>query len=494
MNQPTVGERFLRFATKTAVRILPKEAKILVRKYKKLRSGKNFRKIQETATTTQNMPPPKSSKKKVQSQGQEKVAAEVEIAAPTTPNIPAEVKEALVEEFRKMSLEGGESVGLPQESKKSDANTIPPAELISTDSKSETKNDKIRFQKYNIRLEDIIKFREKLNDIEIKQLSLPPAWSKTINEVDSRAKDEVQKARDEVVEAQINAGNLKDELDEAHALLRAANTKNEKYTREVEAQRQDYAQLQHQLSETEAKLKETYEKCDDLENQAQEKDKNLQDAKEKYVQERDAKTRVEHALKQLEADLAIQLQLKDGQLSQIIEEHTTQISTKNDEIANMIEEIRKIDANYKLALVKKANDLEAVYSRRYSEHQQQMDSVQNDVIDREKEIETLKVQLKESFERISNLEKENASLKAALDNTQKSENNLRDLITDIKRDLEKVRQSYQDANKELKDKEIKFIVEDLEPEFIKYDGLLILEEKRIQGIRQRRLVVDDNNN
>lgn len=111
MNQPTVGERFLRFATKTAVRILPKEAKILVRKYKKLRSGKNFRKIQETATTTQNMPPPKSSKKKVQSQGQEKVAAEVEIAAPTTPNIPAEVKEALVEEFRKMSLEGGESVG-----------------------------------------------------------------------------------------------------------------------------------------------------------------------------------------------------------------------------------------------------------------------------------------------------------------------------------------------------------------------------------------------
>lgn len=144
----------------------------------------------------------------------------------------------------------------------------------------------------------------------------------------------------------------------------------------------------------------------------------------------------------------------------------------------MIEEIRKIDANYKLALVKKANDLEAVYSRRYSEHQQQMDSVQNDVIDREKEIETLKVQLKESFERISNLEKENASLKAALDNTQKSENNLRDLITDIKRDLEKVRQSYQDANKELKDKEIKFIVEDLEPEFIKYDGLLILEEKR----------------
>lgn len=35
----------------------------------------------------------------------------------------------------------------------------------------------------------------------------------------------MQKARDEVVEAQINAGNLKDELDEAHALLRAANTK-----------------------------------------------------------------------------------------------------------------------------------------------------------------------------------------------------------------------------------------------------------------------------
>lgn len=45
----------------------------------------------------------KSSKKKTQSQGQEKVA----VSEVSTPNIPTEVKEALVEQFRKMSFEGG---------------------------------------------------------------------------------------------------------------------------------------------------------------------------------------------------------------------------------------------------------------------------------------------------------------------------------------------------------------------------------------------------
>lgn len=144
----------------------------------------------------------------------------------------------------------------------------------------------------------------------------------------------------------------------------------------------------------------------------------------------------------------------------------------------MIQEIRKIDQNYKEALTKKVSDLDVIYARRYSEHEQQLNTIGGQVKDKDKEIEALKLQLQEAMSRIAVLEHEKSSLKAALEGAQKTEGGLKDLVADIKKDLEKVRQAYKDADKELKDKEVKFVVEDLEPEFIKYDGLLIIEEKR----------------
>jgi chromosome segregation ATPase len=123
----------------------------------------------------------------------------------------------------------------------------------------------------------------------------------------------------------------------------------------------------------------------------------------------------------------------------------------------MVNEIKKIDDNYKQALRKKVADLDEIYARRYSDHEKQLNTLKDNLMDKEKE-------LQDALARIAALENDKATLQSALE--------------DVKKDLEKASQAYKDADKELKDKQVKLIVEDLEPEFIKYDGLLMIEEKR----------------
>lgn len=54
--------------------------------------------------------------------------------------------------------------------KKDDGQNSTEMNNSSVDVTDENIKNKTRFQKYNIRLEDIIKFREKLSEIEIKEL------------------------------------------------------------------------------------------------------------------------------------------------------------------------------------------------------------------------------------------------------------------------------------------------------------------------------------
>lgn len=107
-------------------------------------------------------------------------------------------------------------------------------------------------------------------------------------------------------------------------------SRNERYTREIEAARQDSAQLQQQLSEAQAKIRETYEKCGDLEAQVEQMNQNLKDVKDKHVLEREGRTRAEHALKQQEAEAGRQLHIKQEEISHIVVEHRNQLEMKND--------------------------------------------------------------------------------------------------------------------------------------------------------------------
>lgn len=99
MNHPSVADRFLHFATRVAIRILPKEAKVVVKKYKKYRLGRGVG-LKEIEAM-QKMPPKGNKKKSSSNQ------AQVLEASPESIKADPEVKEALIEQFKKMSLEGG---------------------------------------------------------------------------------------------------------------------------------------------------------------------------------------------------------------------------------------------------------------------------------------------------------------------------------------------------------------------------------------------------